>query len=116
AHAALRRRPRGARERAAGGAGPMSTDLAERRTRPAAAPHTRESSLTGTGALVRFMLRRDRVRLPAWVAGHGLFVLYIAAALPTIAPTEDDLQAVVPLLQQPVGRMFTGPALGMDAP
>ena len=94
----------------------MSTDLAERRTRPAAAPHTRESSLTGTGALVRFMLRRDRVRLPAWVAGHGLFVLYIAAALPTIAPTEDDLQAVVPLLQQPVGRMFTGPALGMDAP
>lgn len=94
----------------------MSTSLAARRTQPEAPPHTSEGPLTGTGSLVRFMLRRDRVRLPAWVAGHGLFVLYIAAALPQLAPTEDDLEAVVPLLQQPVGRMFTGPALGMDAP
>lgn len=94
----------------------MSTDLAAPRTTPTAPPHTPRGALTGTGTLVRFMLRRDRVRLPAWVAGHGLFVLYIAAALPQIAPTEEDLQAVVPLLQQPVGRMFTGPALGMDAP
>lgn len=71
---------------------------------------------TGTGTLVRFMLRRDRVKLPAWVGGLGLFVVYIGAALPTIAPTEDDLQGVVPLLEQPVGRMFTGPAYGMDEP
>lgn len=81
-------------------------------TRPAAGGGT----FTGTATLLRHMLRRDRVRLPAWAAGHGLFVLYIAAALPQLAPTQEDLRAVVPLLQQPVGRMFTGPALGMDAP
>lgn len=93
----------------------MSTTLAGRPSPTATTPHT-PGPFTGTGTLVRFMLRRDRVRLPAWLAGHGLFVLYIAAALPQIAPTEDDLQAVVPLLQQPVGRMFTGPALGMEDP
>ncbi|MDP9823408.1 ABC transporter permease [Nocardioides massiliensis] len=74
------------------------------------------SSLAGTGTLVRFLLRRDRIKLPAWVGGLGLFVVYIGAALPQLAPTEDDLASVVPLFTQPVGRMFTGPAFGMDAP
>lgn len=85
---------------------------------------TRESSrsagsgspLVGTGTLARFFLRRDRIKLPAWVGGLGLFVVYIGAALPQLAPTDDDLAAVVPLFTQPVGRMFTGPAFGMDAP
>lgn len=93
----------------------MSTTLARRPSPAATTPHT-SGPFTGAGTLVRFLLRRDRVRLPAWLAGHALFVLYIAAALPQIAPAEDDLQAVVPLLQQPVGRMFTGPALGMEDP
>jgi ABC-2 type transport system permease protein len=26
-----------------------------------------ESTLTGTGKLVRFMLRRDRIRIPVWL-------------------------------------------------
>src|SRR5699024_2107831 len=70
----------------------------------------------GTGTLTRFLLRRDRVRLPAWVAGLGLYVVYIGAALPTIAPTKQDLAAVATLFTQPVGRMFTGPAYGIDDP
>lgn len=74
----------------------------------------RNSPRTGTGALVRLALRRDRLKLPAWVAGMGLYVLYVSAALPTIAETEEDLGALAPLLEQPVGRMFTGPAYGMD--
>jgi ABC-2 type transport system permease protein len=87
------------------------------RSPEAGSRHTGSSGpRTGTGTLVRFMLRRDRVKLPGWVGGLGLFVVYIGAALPTIAPTEDDLAAAVPLLEQPVGRMFTGPAFGMDDP
>ncbi|RIK13730.1 MAG: hypothetical protein DCC50_12095 [Acidobacteria bacterium] len=73
-------------------------------------------SLTGTGTLVRFMLRRDRFRLPAWVAGMGLFVVYVGVALPEVAPTEEALATTVPIFNQPVGRMFTGPGLGLDAP
>lgn len=72
--------------------------------------------LAGTGTLVRFQLRRDRIKLPAWVGGLGLFVVYIGSALPQLAPTEEDLVGIVPLFSQPVGRMFTGPAFGMDAP
>ncbi|HSP60762.1 MAG TPA: hypothetical protein VLO09_06855, partial [Ornithinimicrobium sp.] len=80
---------------------------------PGAAPG---GATTGTGALVRLMLRRDRIRLPAWVAGLGLFMVYLGAALPRLAPTEADLAAVTPMVQQPVGRLFTGPAYGMEDP
>lgn len=92
----------------------MTTAAAPARERPHAAGG--DDPLAGTGTLVRFSLRRDRIKLPAWVGGLGLFVIYIGAALPQLAPTEEDLAAVVPLFTQPVGRMFTGPAFGMDAP
>lgn len=74
------------------------------------------SSLAGTTTIIRLILRRDRVRLPLWMGGFGLFVVYIGAALPQLAPDEADLAGVTSLLTQPVGRMFTGPAFGMDAP
>ena len=74
------------------------------------------SSLAGLGALIRLVLRRDRIRLPAWIAGHALLVVYIGAALPQLAPQEKDLQNLTVMLAQPVGRMFTGPAFGLDAP
>ncbi|USQ79217.1 hypothetical protein NF556_16580 [Ornithinimicrobium faecis] len=77
---------------------------------------TGSPSLAGTGTLVRFLLRRDRIKLPAWVGGLGLFVIYIGSALPQLAPTQEDLRSLVTLFTQPVGRMFTGPAFGMDAP
>ena len=71
---------------------------------------------TGTGPLVRLMLRRDRIKLPAWALGTGMLVLYVGAAVPAVAPTIEELGSIVPMLQQPVGRMFTGPAYGLDAP
>lgn len=74
------------------------------------------SSLAGLGALIRLVLRRDRIRLPVWIAGHGLLVLYIGAALPQLAAREEDLRNLTVLFAQPVGRMFTGPAFGLDAP
>lgn len=64
---------------------------------------------------MRFMLRRDRIKLPAWVGGLGLFVIYIGAALPQLAPTEKDLVAAVQMLEQPIGRMFAGPGYGLDS-
>ncbi|MDN6411798.1 MAG: hypothetical protein L0K07_10565 [Yaniella sp.] len=75
---------------------------------------TAASRLAGTGTMIRLALRRDRLRLPAWIAGHGLLVLYIGSTLPQLAPTKEDLAGITSLLSQPVGRMFTGPAFGMD--
>ena len=74
------------------------------------------TQLAGTGTLVRFFLRKDRIKLPAWLAGFALFVAYIGSAIPTIAPEQSDLMGMAPMFSQPVGRMFTGPAFGMDAP
>lgn len=72
------------------------------------------STITGTGTLVRFMLRRDRIKLSAWVAGLGLYIIYIGAALPQLAPDEGGLAGAAVLFESPVGRMWVGPAFGMD--
>ena len=75
------------------------------------------STLAGTAALVRFGLRRDRVKLPAWVAGVGVFTLYLVAAIPAAYSMEEgDLAGAAQLFGDPVGRMLTGPAYGLDAP
>lgn len=71
--------------------------------------------LAGTGTLVRFMLRRDRVKFPAWVGGFGLFIVYLATALPVAYPDE-DLETVVGLFGDPMGRVLTGPGYGFDEP
>lgn len=72
--------------------------------------------LAGLGTIIRFVLRRDRIRLPVWIGAHGLLVLYIASALPQLAPSKDDLAGMTTIFSQPVGRMFTGPAFGLDDP
>ena len=86
------------------------------RPSPTAAARTPGRALTGTGVLLRFLLRRDRVRLPAWAAGFGLFVLYLAAALPVAYETEQDLHSISTMFQGPVGRLMIGPGYGFDEP
>ncbi|GAB4250720.1 MAG: exporter of polyketide antibiotics [Thermoleophilia bacterium] len=89
-----------------------------------AAPVARDKSpdgagsgpLTGTGALVRFMLRRDRIKLPAWAGGAGIFMLYLVSAIPAAYGSEEDLQAVSGLFQDPIGRLLIGPGYGLDTP
>lgn len=97
----------------------MTATVNQRRTEPHGSENRRggpTEARTGTLALARLALRRDRVKLPAWLAGLGLYVLYVSTALPAIAETEEELATLTPLLQQPVGRLFTGPAYGMDDP
>ncbi len=51
----------------------------------------RGTTLTGTWALVRFILRRDRVRLVVWIVGITLLVLSTAASIEGLYPTQADL-------------------------
>jgi ABC-2 type transport system permease protein len=51
----------------------------------------RGTTLTGTWALVRFILRRDRVRLVVWIIGIALLVLSTAASIEGLYPTQADL-------------------------
>jgi ABC-2 type transport system permease protein len=72
------------------------------------------STLTGTGALLRFMLRRDRLRLPLWVLGMGLMALYISTALGTVLD-EEALQGMAEMAATPVMALIGGPGYGFDA-
>ena len=74
------------------------------------------SPVTGVGTLVGFMLRRDKVRLPSWVAGFALFMLYLAAAIPAAYGVEEDLAGAASMFSDPVGRLIVGPGHGFDAP
>lgn len=83
---------------------------------PTTQPVTAQSSMTGTVTLLRFMLRRDRVRTTAWVAGIAILGFYFAHAVQVIAETQEELASLVGLYADPVGRMMVGPGFGMDEP
>ncbi|WP_420113396.1 ABC transporter permease [Pseudactinotalea sp.] len=76
----------------------------------------RGSALTGTGTLLWFMLRRDRIRFWAWSLGIPAFMGYFVVALQQVYATPEDVQAVAPLFQGPMGALFGGPGYGMDDP
>lgn len=72
------------------------------------------SAFTGTGTLVRFVLRRDRVRLTVWV-------LALAGTVAASVPTLDDMfstdaqrQARAAIMDTPTGVVFGGPGYGLD--
>ncbi|HEY8480686.1 MAG TPA: hypothetical protein VIL71_12740, partial [Spirillospora sp.] len=70
---------------------------------------------TGTGTLLRFMLRRDRVRFPAWTLGLALLMGYFTAALGSVYTSTEELEAVSEFSATPAGALFGGPGYGYDA-
>ncbi|WP_261624620.1 ABC transporter permease [Nesterenkonia marinintestina] len=66
-------------------------------------------ALTGLGTLLRFMLRRDRIALPAWVFGSSALGLYFMAAVETVAGSEEDLTGLAVMMDDPTMRLLTGP-------
>ncbi|WP_258933506.1 hypothetical protein [Nesterenkonia pannonica] len=93
----------------------MSTALGHDSARTAS-PGARRSTLVSTGTLLRLMLRRNRVYTPAWVLGIALMGFYVAHAIQIVAETDQELANLTTMFTDPVGRMMTGPAFGMDAP
>jgi ABC-2 type transport system permease protein len=81
---------------------------------PAAGRVAAGGTLTGTGKLVRFILRRDRIKLPAWVLGITLMLAYYASALPEVYQTDEQLQGLSPFMEGPVGALLSGPGYGVE--
>lgn len=79
-------------------------------------PATWRDALTGTAALVRLDLRRDRIKLPAWVLGIVLMSLYYASALQQVYKTPEDLRAVSQFSEGVVGALISGPGYGLTDP
>jgi ABC-2 type transport system permease protein len=72
-------------------------------------------TLTGTWSLVRFILRRDRVRLPVWVVGITLLVLSTASSVEGLYPTQADLdEAARTATDNAAVIALNGPTYGID--
>lgn len=69
---------------------------------------------TGTGTLVGLLLRRDRIKLPAWVLGITAFVPYFYGVVSTLASPQPGTQPSVDVLTSPMIRVFVGPVFGLE--
>lgn len=74
----------------------------------------RRSTLTGTGRLVWFMLRRDRVRLTVWIVSLLALYGYFVVALTALYPTFEERQSRAALMTEPASVFMGGPAYGID--
>jgi ABC-2 type transport system permease protein len=61
----------------------------------------RQNTLAGTGTLIRFGLRRDRVRLSLWVGGIVLMTLLINATWEENYPDREELLDIAQTLDSP---------------
>lgn len=86
------------------------------RPRPTAAQSaaTKSTALTGTGRLLRFGLRRDRVRIVVWALSIGGLIGYFGAAIPAVYPDAAAMQTRAEIMKDPSGAFMTGPGYGLD--
>lgn len=72
-----------------------------------------QGPFVGTGRLLRFMLRRDRLRLPAWVVGITAMVGYFANVLGTVLD-DKTIQSFASMATTPAMALIGGPAYGFE--
>lgn len=67
-----------------------------------------------TGALVRFILRRDRVRFPIWIISLSLITFSVALAFTDLYETEEERQAIAETMRNPAMLAMVGQGYGLD--
>ena len=80
----------------------------------AARPATGGNTLAGTRTLIRFILRRDRVRLPVWILALFLGTVAKAANYETLYATPEDRAAAGRTMESPAALAMTGPRHYLD--
>ena len=72
-------------------------------------------TLTGTGTLVRLILRRDRIRIPLWLAGLAFFALSSASGVQGLYRSRAELVAAARIVEDnPAFIAMNGPAQALD--
>lgn len=69
------------------------------------------SALDGTSTLVRFIMRRERIRLPAWLLGFTFMLSFFLRAVGELTGTEEQRQDLLRFMEGPSGAIF-GPGYG----
>jgi ABC-2 type transport system permease protein len=73
------------------------------------------NDLTGTGALIRLILRRDRIRISIWVVSIALLVFLTALSVKSLFPTQASIDQAASATQHNAGAIaFNGPAQGLN--
>lgn len=80
----------------------------------ASAAESAGGTLTRAGELFRFALRRDRVRMPAWVLGIAAVTVLTAVSFPGIYPDASSRAVRAQLMSNPAAIAMGGPRIGMD--
>jgi ABC-2 type transport system permease protein len=92
----------------------VTTTTATRAPAPIGRAAAGGGTLAGTGTLIRFILRRDRIRIPAWLAAITLVQVSGAASYPGLYPTEADRQNQAAIVgDNPAMKAMTGPGHGL---
>ncbi|MET9343724.1 ABC transporter permease [Nonomuraea sp. NPDC003804] len=74
------------------------------------------SHLTGTGAMVRLALRRDRIKLSVWVLAITVLVpRFHHTAATVVVPTPEAMAEATQLIQTSFMRVLAGPVFGAEA-
>jgi ABC-2 type transport system permease protein len=71
--------------------------------------------MAGTATLVRFILRRDRIRIPAWLLGLVAVTVGGGTSFPEVYPTIVERQAQAAIIaSSPAMAAMTGPGYGVQ--
>ena len=72
------------------------------------------TELTGTSALARAILRRDRVRIAVWTVSIAGLVVLTAASVKGLFPTQADLDKAAQAEDSAAAIVLNGPPYGLD--
>lgn len=68
----------------------------------------------GTMKLARFILRRDRIQLPAWIFGIVVATVGITAGFPSLYSTPEERAILALTMENPAVVAMIGPVYGID--
>lgn len=68
---------------------------------------------SGTGSLSRFILRRDRMRIPVWIIGFVFITLIIAVSFTGLYGDAEERQSMAATMENPAMTAMTGPGYGL---
>lgn len=72
------------------------------------------SVLTGTGYILRFILRRDWIRLTVWSGSLAAFCVYYVVAISAVYPDAAARQNRAAAMTNPSGVLLGGPGYGLE--
>lgn len=67
-----------------------------------------------SGKLIRFILRRDRLRMPIWLASIILFTTIVAVNFTNLYATNAERQGIAETMKNPAMTAMVGPGYGLE--